>query len=114
MPRQSQSRHSGHHSRASQATVHSPTGMVPPVRSDETSVFEKRHAPQRKLYYRIMSGIRALSRLAVLFPLNRAGRFGGHVIDDAVDAFDFVDDARGDATEEIMLERVIVRGHTIC
>jgi hypothetical protein len=47
------------------------------------------------------------------FPLDGAGGFGGHIVDDAVDAADFVDDARGDARKERMLEGIGIRRHAV-
>ena len=46
-------------------------------------------------------------------PLDRPGRLAGHVIHHAVDAADFVDDARRHPRQERMLERVIVGGHAV-
>src|SRR5215471_5539532 len=46
-------------------------------------------------------------------PLDRAGGFGSYVVDDAVDAADFVDDAGGDAAQEFIGERGIVGGHAV-
>jgi len=40
-----------------------------------------------------------------LFPLDGRGGLGRDVVNDAVDPFDFVDDAIGDAAEEIVGER---------
>src|SRR5712671_6173219 len=48
-----------------------------------------------------------------LFPLDGAGGFGGHVIDDAVDAADLVDDACGDTRQECMIEGIGIRGHAV-
>src|SRR3990172_3961516 len=50
---------------------------------------------------------------AVLFPLDRAGGLRGHVVDDAVDAFDLVHDAVGDAAQELHVEVVEVGGHAV-
>ena len=36
-----------------------------------------------------------------LFPLDGAGGLGGHVVDDAVDAADLVDDARGGLGQDV-------------
>ena len=38
--------------------------------------------------------------LRTLLPLDCAGRFAGNVVDDAVDAVDFVDDAAGEAFDK--------------
>src|SRR5207302_2311281 len=46
-------------------------------------------------------------------PLDRAGGFGGDVVDDAVDAADFVDDAGRGAAEKFVRERQIVGGHAV-
>src|SRR5882724_12964479 len=46
-------------------------------------------------------------------PLDRAGRLRSDVVDDAVDAAHLVDDAGGDAAEEIVREREIVGGHAV-
>lgn len=48
-----------------------------------------------------------------LFPLDRAGWFGGDVIGDAVDAGHFVDDARRCFAQEFVAERVIICGHAV-
>jgi len=49
----------------------------------------------------IFSGTRFVSPPSAedLFPLDGAGGFGTDVVDDAVDAFDFVDDAVGNFAE---------------
>src|SRR5689334_16815308 len=54
-----------------------------------------------------------LSSPAALLPLDRAGGFGGDVVDDAVDAAHLVDDAGGGAAEDLVREWVIVRGHAV-
>src|SRR3984885_7096797 len=46
-------------------------------------------------------------------PLDRAGRLACHVVDDAIDALDFVDDARRCAAEEGHVEGIEVGGHAI-
>src|SRR6185437_12109872 len=46
-------------------------------------------------------------------PLDRAGRLRGHVVDDAVDAFDFVDDARRDAAEQFVRKGIVIGGHAV-
>src|SRR5580704_14459943 len=48
-----------------------------------------------------------------LLPLDRTRRFRGHVVDDAVDAAYFVDDAGGGAAEHLVRERVVVGGHAV-
>ena len=48
-----------------------------------------------------------------LLPLNCAGRLRRHVIDDAVDAPDFIDDAIGYPAEESHLKGVEICRHTI-
>src|SRR5690606_29128877 len=55
------------------------------------------------------------SRLAPegLFPLDGARRLAGHVINDAVDATDFVDDAGRGLAEEIHVELIEVGSHAI-
>src|SRR6185312_16891021 len=47
------------------------------------------------------------------FPLYSTRRFARHVIDDAVDAFDFVDDAGRYARQEAVLEGIIIRRHAV-
>jgi len=47
------------------------------------------------------------------FPLNSAWRFRSDVVDDAVDAADFIDDAAGDSLEHIVREESPVGGHAI-
>ncbi len=51
--------------------------------------------------------------LVWLFPFDGAGGFGGDVVDDAVDAGDFVDDAAADAGEEVVGEAGPVGGHEV-
>jgi 2-hydroxycyclohexanecarboxyl-CoA dehydrogenase len=46
-------------------------------------------------------------------PLDRARRFGGHVVDDAVDAADLVDDAGRAFAEDVPRELEEVRGHAV-
>ena len=46
-------------------------------------------------------------------PLNRCRRLGGDVIDDAVDAADFVDDAIGNFRQQLRRKRDPVGGHTV-
>src|SRR5207302_8234598 len=46
-------------------------------------------------------------------PLDRAGGFGGDVVDDAVDAAHLVDDAGRGAAEDLVRERVVVGGHAV-
>ena len=53
---------------------------------------------------------RGTGRAVSLLPLDRAGGFGGDVVDDAVDAAHLVDDARCGAAEHLVRERVIVGG----
>ena len=48
-----------------------------------------------------------------LLPLNRRGRFRADVINDAVDTCDFVDDAGGDAAEQVGGQLAPVGGHEI-
>ena len=47
------------------------------------------------------------------FPLDRGGRFGRNIIDDAVDALDLVDDAHGDTVEHIIRDARPVGGHEV-
>ena len=47
------------------------------------------------------------------FPLNRCRGFAGDVVADAVDAADFVDDADGDAVEDVVGDARPVGGHEI-
>src|SRR5690606_28634319 len=47
------------------------------------------------------------------FPLDRPWRLGGHVVDDAVDAADFVDDARGGLGQDVPGELVEVSRHAV-
>ena len=51
---------------------------------------------------RLRSGQAPTSRFIASFPLDRAGRLRRDVVDDAVDAGDFVDDAVGDAGEHVV------------
>src|SRR4051794_27699118 len=46
-------------------------------------------------------------------PLDRAGRLRRIIVDDAVDALDFVDDAGRDPAQELSVERVDIRGHAV-
>src|SRR6476659_7028295 len=46
-------------------------------------------------------------------PLDRRRRLAGDVVDDAVDPGDLVDDAVGDAAEELVGERAPVGGHEV-
>ena len=55
------------------------------------------------------SGLRS-GKLMVLFPFDGARGFGGNVVDDAVDAVHLVDDAVGDAGQEIVGEAGPVGG----
>ncbi len=48
-----------------------------------------------------------------LFPLDCGGGFGGDVVDDAVDAFDLVDDAVRGARQEVGGETGPVGGHAV-
>lgn len=48
-----------------------------------------------------------------LFPLNRAGRFGRDVVDDAIDAADLVDDACSGAAQDVPGELVEVGRHAV-
>ena len=60
--------------------------------------------------------IKSLIILVILYPslpLDRAGRLRRHVVDDAVDALDLVDDARRGAAEEAHVEGIEVRGHAV-
>src|SRR3546814_4805267 len=54
---------------------------------------------------------RAPSRLRRSFPLDRGGRLAADVVDDAGDATQLVDDAVGDAAEELVRQVRPVRGH---
>ncbi len=47
------------------------------------------------------------------FPLDGAGGFGRHVVNDAVDAADLVDDSRRGLGEERMLEGIGIRRHAV-
>ena len=53
------------------------------------------------------------SATAPSLPLDRAGRLRGHVINHAVDAFDLVDDAGRDGSDEFHVERVEIRRHAV-
>ena len=53
------------------------------------------------------------SRGLYLFPLDGGGGFAGDIVDDAVDAADFVDDAGGDAVEHVIRDARPVRGHEV-
>ena len=46
-------------------------------------------------------------------PFNRAWGFGGDVVDDAVDAGDFVDDACGGAAQEFHVVMVEISSHAV-
>ncbi len=48
-----------------------------------------------------------------LFPLDCAGGFRRDVVDNAVDTFDLVDDARRDPAEHLVWKREIIGGHAI-
>ncbi len=54
-----------------------------------------------------------IQRLEALLPFNGTGRLGGDIINNAVDAFDFVDDASGSFGEKIHIEMIEVRRHAI-
>src|SRR5690606_24797406 len=47
------------------------------------------------------------------FPLDGARRLGGHVIDDAVDAFHLIDYARGGAAKELHVEMIEIGSHAV-
>ena len=49
----------------------------------------------------------------LLFPLNRGRRFAAYIVNYAVDAFDFVDDAVGDAAEQRVWQFCPVCGHEV-
>src|SRR5262249_29012584 len=51
--------------------------------------------------------------LSRLLPFDCAGGFGGDVVDHAVDAAHLVDDAGGGAPQDLVRERVAVRGHAV-
>ena len=57
--------------------------------------------------------LRAFFRPVQSFPLNRCRGFAGDVVADAVDAADFVDDADGDAVEDVVGDARPVGGHEI-
>ena len=61
----------------------------------------------------IDTAISYTTRTKGLFPLNGAGRFGGDVVDHAVDALDLVDDAVGDGAEQIAGQVAPVGGHGV-
>src|SRR5262245_49741706 len=46
-------------------------------------------------------------------PLDRAGRFGGDIVDDAVHAFDLVDDAGRDGGQDLVREPRPIRRHGV-
>ena len=46
-------------------------------------------------------------------PLDRCGRFGADIVDDAVDAGNFVDDARRDSGEDVVRETAPFGGHEV-
>lgn len=46
-------------------------------------------------------------------PLNRPGWFAGDVVDDAVDAGDFIDETGGNAGEKRMAEMIIISSHAV-
>src|SRR5262245_59597525 len=48
-----------------------------------------------------------------LLPLDGSRRLAGVIVDHAVDAADFVDDAGGDAAQKCRLERVEIRRHAV-
>ena len=54
-----------------------------------------------------------MSGIANSLPLDRSGGLRGHVVDDAVDASDLVDDAGRDVAEEFVAEGVVVRRHAV-
>ena len=58
-------------------------------------------------------GIPTLFGFSDLFPLNRCRGFAGDVVADAVDAADFVDDADGDAVEDVVGNARPICGHEI-
>ena len=58
-------------------------------------------------------GFTGFFRHLELFPLDRGGRCGRNIIDDAVDALDLVDDANGDAVEHIIRDARPVGGHEV-
>lgn len=48
-----------------------------------------------------------------LFPFDRAGWLGCHIINDPVDALDLVDDPVRYAPQESVIERIVIRRHAI-
>src|SRR5690606_5248879 len=76
-----------------------------------------KHKQKKARNYAGLAAFHAIRCLAVpdaeSFPLDRSGRFGGDVVDDAVDAADFVDDARRDAAEEVVREGIVIRRHAV-
>ena len=48
-----------------------------------------------------------------LFPLDGGGRLGGDIVDDAVNAFDFIDDPAGNAVQDFVGQLVPVGGHAV-
>src|ERR1700691_533876 len=46
-------------------------------------------------------------------PLDRSRWLRGHVVDDAIDAFDLVDDAGRNRAEKIHVERIEIGGHAV-
>ena len=46
-------------------------------------------------------------------PFDRCGRFGADIVDDAVDAGNFVDDTRRDSGEDVVRESAPFGGHEV-
>src|SRR5580698_6868894 len=74
---------------------------VPELLSSFVIIFIVAELPSRDIFWHLGER-RSL-------PLDRPGRLRGHVVDDAIDAFDFVDDAGGDRADELHIERIEIR-----
>ena len=51
--------------------------------------------------------------MIISFPFNGSGWFGTDIINNSIDAFDFIDDPRRGFAKEFMRERVVIRCHAI-
>src|SRR5215469_2318168 len=66
---------------------------------------------ERRRSYAVLSG--TTPRYSPSLPLDRAGRLRCHVVNDAVDPFDLVDDPCRDAAKQFVRKRIVVGGHAV-
>src|SRR3954469_1081846 len=96
------------------------TGIKPPNFFLLTSYFLRRESKKYEVRSKMSDGNQTsellpsyILLLTFLFPFNRRWRFAADVVDDSVYAFDFVDDASGDAGKQIVGEVGPVGGHEV-